>query len=117
MRQSNLEKQFEDQLRLANLFDGCEAEYRFHPTRKWRFDFAWPEKRLAVELDGVVWMGRGRHQTPTGMRGDCDKGNEAIRHGWRVLHFMQLQVRSGEAILFLRDILEECDGQETAQAS
>tara|TARA_R110002126_G_scaffold288065_2_gene441348 strand:+ start:900 stop:1049 length:150 start_codon:yes stop_codon:yes gene_type:complete len=27
-----------------------EAEYRFHPTRRWRFDFARPDKKLAVEV-------------------------------------------------------------------
>jgi len=27
-------------------------EYRFHPSRKWRFDIAWPERRVAVEVEG-----------------------------------------------------------------
>lgn len=57
-------------------------ELRFHPTRRWRFDFAWPDQKLAVEIDG-----RGRHQTVTGVRGDCEKHNEAVRLGWRVLRF------------------------------
>lgn len=59
-----------------------EREYRFHPTRRWRFDFAWPSQKLAVEIDG-----RGRHQTVVGVRADCEKHNEAIRLGWRVLRF------------------------------
>ena len=57
-------------------------EYRFHDTRRWRFDFAWPDIKLAVEIDG-----RGRHQTVVGCRSDCEKANEAIRLGWRVLRF------------------------------
>lgn len=27
-------------------------EYRFHPTRKWRFDFAIPHIKVAIEIEG-----------------------------------------------------------------
>lgn len=57
-------------------------EYRFHPDRRWRFDFAFPSQRLAIEVDG-----RGRHQSVVGVRNDCEKLNEATRMGWRVLRF------------------------------
>lgn len=57
-------------------------EHRFHPSRKWRFDFAWPSMKLAVELDG-----RGRHQTVKGTRDDCAKHNAAVILGWRVLRY------------------------------
>lgn len=57
-------------------------EHRFHPTRKWRFDFAFPSVKLAIEIDG-----RGKHQTISGVRADCEKANEAIRLGWRVMRF------------------------------
>ncbi len=57
-------------------------EHRFHPMRKWRFDFAWPNLKLAVELDG-----RGRHQTVKGAREDCAKHNAAVILGWRVLRY------------------------------
>ena len=60
----------------------AEREYRFSPARRWRFDFAWPDIKLAVEIEG-----RGRHQTVVGYRSDCDKYNEAVRLGWRVLRF------------------------------
>lgn len=58
------------------------VEHRFHPVRLWRFDIAFPSQRLAIEIDG-----RGRHQTVVGVRRDCEKHNEAVRLGWRVLHF------------------------------
>ena len=32
-----------------------EAEYQFHPTRKWRLDFAWPELWLGIEIQGSTW--------------------------------------------------------------
>jgi very-short-patch-repair endonuclease len=56
-------------------------EHRFHPTRAWRFDFAWPSQKLAVEVDGR------RHRTCAGQRSDSEKLNEATRMGWRVLRF------------------------------
>lgn len=64
-------------------------EFRFHPEREWRFDFAWPDAKLALELEGVgVSKGMGRHQRLPGMREDCEKYNEAVRLGWRMLRFM-----------------------------
>src|SRR5690606_39740371 len=35
-------------------------EYRFHPERRWRFDFAWPDLRVAAEVEGGIHIG-GRH--------------------------------------------------------
>ena len=63
-----------------------EREYRFHPKRRWRFDFAWPAQRVAVEVEGGTWT-RGRHSRGGGYRGDCEKYNAATIAGWRVLRF------------------------------
>lgn len=57
-------------------------EFAFHPTRKWRFDRAWPSIKLAVEIDGA-----GRHNTVAGMANDNEKINEALIMGWIVLRF------------------------------
>jgi hypothetical protein len=32
-----------------------ENEYRFHATRKWRLDYAWPVIGLAVEIEGIFY--------------------------------------------------------------
>src|SRR5690348_4551578 len=61
-------------------------EFKFHPVREWRFDFAWPHKLVAVEIHGGT-HGRGRHVTGKGFHGDCQKQNAAVRRGWRVLAF------------------------------
>lgn len=64
----------------------CEREFRFHPVRKWRFDFAWPEKKVAIEIEGAVWTG-GRHTRGAGYVKDCEKYNAAAELGWVVLRY------------------------------
>lgn len=59
-------------------------EYRFHPERRWRFDFAWPDHLVALEVEGGVWSG-GRHTRPRGFLADIEKYNAATTLGWRVL--------------------------------
>jgi hypothetical protein len=38
-----------------------QVEYRFHDTRRWRFDLAFPDAKVAVEYDGIF----GRHDRQT----------------------------------------------------
>lgn len=61
-------------------------EHKFHPTRKWRFDYAFPSLRVAVEIDGGVWT-YGRHNRASGYLKDLEKFNEAAAEGWTVLKF------------------------------
>ena len=61
-------------------------EYQFHPERKWRFDYAFPDLRIAVEIDGAVWT-YGRHNNAKGYIGDMEKLNTAASMGWLVLRF------------------------------
>lgn len=81
-----------------------ELEYRFHPTRKWRFDFAWPDRMIAAEVDGGIW-GRGRHVTGAGFLKDCEKLNAAAELGWRVFRYPVNLVKSGEALQQLERVL------------
>mgnify|MGYP000595384776 FL=1 len=32
-----------------------EREHRFHPVRRWRFDFAWPGEKFSVEGEGITF--------------------------------------------------------------
>jgi len=66
-----------------------ETEYRFHPVRRWRFDIALPEHQIAVEYEGI-FSRKSRHTTVTGYSKDCEKYNEAVKLGWRVLRYTQL---------------------------
>ena len=61
-------------------------EYQFHPVRKWRFDFAFPEHKVAVEIEGGTF-GKSRHTTGTGYEKDCEKYNAAVLNGWKVFRF------------------------------
>jgi very-short-patch-repair endonuclease len=74
-----------------------EREFRFHETRKWRFDFAWERFKIAVEIDGGVWSG-GRHNTGAGMEKDMEKYNAATAAGWKVFRFSCKGVESGDAV-------------------
>lgn len=62
----------------------AEREYRFCDLRRWKFDYAWPERRLAVELEGGVWVG-GRHVRGKGYINDCEKYGTAALMGWLVI--------------------------------
>jgi hypothetical protein len=59
-------------------------EYPVAPDRRWRFDYAWPAERVALEVDGGTWIG-GRHSRALGFERDCRKLNQAAAAGWRVL--------------------------------
>ena len=72
-------------------------EFRFAPPRRWRFDFAWPDLWLAVEVEGGTFAG-GRHTQGPGFERDCEKANTAVLAGWRVLRFTTGMVEDGRAI-------------------
>ena len=65
--------------------DAC-AEFKFHPSRKWRADFAIPSRRLLIEIEGGAWSG-GRHTRGAGFVGDMLKYNAAAILGYRVLRY------------------------------
>lgn len=80
-------------------------ELKFHPDRKWRFDYAWPEQMICLEVEG----GRrqyGRHNRPQGFANDVEKYNAATVFGWRVLRCFPETLRSKETVLMLRAMFE-----------
>ena len=83
-----------------------EREVRFAPPRRWRFDLAWPARKLAVEIDGGTWV-RGRHSRGAGFAKDCEKLNAAAILGWRVLRFDNHMVRDGRALATIEAALKD----------
>ena len=95
-----------------------ELEYRFHPERRWRLDFAFPDVRVGVELDGGIFAAEngteaGRHARGAGRVADYEKRNAAAELGWIVLCYGPPQVRSGEAALQIERIVTARRAGET----
>jgi hypothetical protein len=60
-------------------------EYQFHSERKWRFDIAFPQRQVAIEVQGGIWTA-GRHNRGVAMLKEWEKLNCAAELGWRILY-------------------------------
>lgn len=105
-----------------------EPQLRFAKAigRQWRFDFAFPQYKLAVEIEGLVVMRlagelvvRGRHASIKGIKDDMEKYNTAALFGWTVLRFQQQDVKPKRAIEMTMRVLAArgWPGAITLQAS
>lgn len=83
-------------------------EYRFHPTRKWRFDLAWPSLLLAVEIDGGLFVA-GRHSRGAGIRDAMEKTAHALMLGWRVMPLCPDHIKSGQALDWITQCIQAGD--------
>lgn len=83
LKREELETAFLTHVRWAQLPQPIR-EHRFHPKRRWRADFAWPDQMVMVECQGGTWVG-GAHVRGVGYDNDVKKHNVAILLGWRVL--------------------------------
>ena len=120
---SNLEEMLDMHIRAAKLTDGMEREYRFAAMacggtgkglrqrladaelQDWRLDFAWPDRHLAVEVEGGVWTG-GRHTRGAGFEEDARKYNVLALLGWRLLRFTSRSIQSGVALQSIEAALQ-----------
>ena len=82
----------------------CVKEYQFHPTRKWRFDYAIPAHKIALEVEGGVWTA-GRHTRPQGFLGDIEKYNSATLMGWRVFRTTPSELYRTATINLLKEAI------------
>ncbi len=81
------------------------SEFVFHPSRRWRADFAELDHLLLVECEGATYSG-GRHVTGKGFENDTEKYAEAAILGWTVLRFTTGQIMSGKAKDTVKRLLE-----------
>ena len=106
MKQSALELLFQAHLDTV----GCpkmERQYKFHPARKWRLDFARLDAKTAVEIDGGEFMRkagiRGGHNRGAQMAKDYEKRNQAIILGWAVFQLTGQMVEK-EGMMWARNV-------------
>lgn len=82
-----------------------EAEWRFHPTRRWRLDYAFPSAAVGVEINGAIFVA-GRHTRGAGVEQDMEKLAEAACLGWRVIQVSPRHVRDGRALGWIERLLK-----------
>jgi hypothetical protein len=81
-----------------------QRNFRFHPTRKFEIDWAWPQYLIGVEIQGGIWVG-GAHARPMNIVRDMTKHNLLLDFGWRVWHFTPKEVIDGIAVQHIDKVL------------
>ncbi|MGL6121415.1 MAG: hypothetical protein ACRC0V_13040 [Fusobacteriaceae bacterium] len=89
---------------LSNAFK-FESEYKFLKTRKFRFDFAQKELKIAIEIEGGVYT-NGRHTRGKGFISDMQKYNLATLNGWQLLRFTPQQTKKSETIQLIKELID-----------
>ena len=74
--------------------------------RLWRFDFAWPDQKVALEIEGGAWVS-GRHTRGAGFENDCEKYAAALLLGWKVIRVPTRWVRNLRALNTLEATLND----------
>lgn len=109
-RRSKAEEELASQLKLVGL-PRPVREYKFAADRRWRFDFAWPTRMVALEVDGGVWIA-GRHTRGQGFANDIEKLNHAVWAGWRVYRVTPEMVSDGRARALMERVLSDASQRE-----
>ena len=74
------------------------------PDRKWALDFAWPDARLGLEVEGGIWS-RGKHGRGAGILKDMEKANGLAVRGWRLLRVTPDQLLTPDTLDLIRTAL------------
>lgn len=82
-----------------------ERQYKPITDRRYRVDFAWPDHNLIVEVEGGGFVG-GRHTRGAGFRADCERSNELVLAGWRVLRVTGDHIDDGRALTWIERALK-----------
>lgn len=79
------------------------TEHVFAAPRRWRFDLAWLDAKVALEVEGGVFSG-GRHTRGAGFRKDLEKYNRATVLGWRVVRVLPEQLNTPSTFAMLAEL-------------
>jgi very-short-patch-repair endonuclease len=94
------------ELFLANRKASLKKEYKFHPKRKWRADFAIPEWKLLIEVEGGGQ--NGRHMRIDGFLKDMEKYNSATILGWQLFRITGAEFKKTQAVNLLQMWYDDC---------
>jgi len=83
----------------------CIPEFRFHPIRKWRADYALPEFKILVEVEGAVWV-QGRHTRGSGFVKDIEKYNTATSMGYSILRVQPKDLMSSGLLDLIKETIK-----------
>lgn len=81
------------------------AEFQFLPDRKFRFDFCWPNKKVALEVQGGLWSG-GAHVRGAALLKEYEKYNMACVLGWRILFVVPQDLCLLETVNLIKQSLD-----------
>lgn len=101
---------FLDQLKFAGIPDP-QVEKTFHPTRKWRFDFCWPNVLIAVEYQGIYGKNKTGHQAVQFLNRDYEKAIEAQLLGWLYIPITAKTVGDGKALQWVERAFQLREGK------
>lgn len=105
---SRLEDELGTQLALAG-FNAFKREFCAIPGRRFRWDFAWPDDKLLLEVQGGTFSrGKSGHSSGMGINRDCEKANLATLAGWRILTVDAKHVTSGQALRWIQEFFRRC---------
>lgn len=85
----------------------CVREHQFSPPRRWRFDFAVPALKIAIEVEGGVFT-NGRHVRGVGFMKDMEKYNTATAEGWRLFRTTPAQMATRDVLDYVANLIR-CD--------
>jgi len=89
----------------------CVREYRFHPTRRWRIDYAIPAHKIAIEVEGGIYT-HGRHTRGKGYKADMEKYNSMMVRGWRLVRVTPSELMTLNTFNIIKSLI---DGNTTGQ--
>ena len=82
-----------------------KQEFIFHPPRKWRFDFSWPDYLIACEIEGGIWI-NGGHNRGSGWTSNMEKYNTAVLDGWKLVRVTPQMVINGDAAQLIKQLFQ-----------
>lgn len=85
--------------------EGIRKRLKEAGLKDWRFDFADISNKIAVELEGGIWI-QGRHTRGAGFMEDAKKYNKANILGWTVMRYTRFEIKTSQAVHELIELYE-----------